>query len=297
MKQELVRKCPICASLKIRKIMKVRDYRYKLDYHSFLRECGGCGSIFLSPRPTKKNISEFYPIKYFDHGGKADPRKVSLPYREFYSIVNQLFSRPGKVLDLGCGKGDLLIGLKNKDWQCFGTEIYQESVDYARNNWGIKNVVAKDIESVEFGKESFDLIIMHHVLEHLYHPKAILVKTKRWLKKGGTLLLAVPNFNSLSVKWYKQKAFSVDIPRHLFQFTPKNLKKIVRDSGYRIRALSYFSLVHNMVIFRETIALVRGKKTTSKISYIDFLGIAWAYLTAIGKKSDTLVLIAQKNNP
>ncbi|MCX6811167.1 MAG: class I SAM-dependent methyltransferase [Candidatus Berkelbacteria bacterium] len=296
MKQELIQQCPICAQEKSKKILKVRDFRYRLNYYSYLKKCDSCDSIFLSPRPTKENIGNFYPSKYFDHGGKADSRKVSLPYREFYSIVKKMALEPGKVLDLGCGKGDLLIGLKNQGWQCYGTEISRESVEYARRNWGIKNVMVKDVERTIFESEYFDLIIMHHVLEHLYDPKTMIKKIKRWLKKDGILLLAVPNFNSLSVKIFKEKAFSLDVPRHLFQFTPNNLKKLIEGSGFKIKALNYFSLVHNMVIFRETIALVQGKKTTSKISPIDFLGFIWAYITALSQRSDTIVLVAQKTN-
>lgn len=274
--------------------MRVQDFRYKLDYHSYLRNCDNCGSIFLSPRPTKNYIGSFYPPEYFDHGGKDDPKKVRLPYREFYALIEKMDLKPGRVLDLGCGKGDLLIGLKNRGWRCSGTEISKESAEYARDNWGIKNVLSENIENAKFKHGYFDLILMHHVLEHLYDPKTMLKKIKRWLKSEGILLLAVPNFNSLSVTIFKRKAFSLDVPRHLFQFTPKSLKELLKLAGYKILALSYFSLVHNMVIFRETMALLGSKKTTPQISPIDFLGFVWAYFTAFSKRSDTIILIAKK---
>ena len=138
----------------------------------------------------------------------------TLRVREVEAVAN---SGPGRVLDVGCGRGVLLQEFRRRGWEVQGTELSESAASYARQTLKIP-VEIGDLEAIGFPPNYFDAITLWHVLEHVADPRALLAEIRRILKPDGVLLVAVPNFGSLEARVSKDKWFHLDVPRHVTHF-------------------------------------------------------------------------------
>jgi SAM-dependent methyltransferase len=138
----------------------------------------------------------------------------------------------GNLLDVGCGKGDLLVRLLRQGWMAEGLEVDAEAVSNARMNHRL-NIHLGALEDQRFPNNMFDAITMNHVIEHVHDPIALIRECLRVLKPGGRLVLATPNSQSLGYKKFGRFWSHLDPPRHLYLFKKKNLKECVSMAGFR----------------------------------------------------------------
>ena len=181
-------------------------------------ECRGCKIWFTCPVPPFEELSEFYSTGNY----RAQTGKRFVPILEkvihFLTIRKRnrikSYMKTGRILDIGCGRG-LFLNIMNQDgWNTVGQEFDEKSAYYATSNYGI-DVRAGSLEG-KFESESFDVININHVLEHLENPGKTLTECYRILKKSGLLVVAVPNIDSFQAIYGKANWFQLDIPIHLF---------------------------------------------------------------------------------
>jgi len=151
----------------------------------------------------------------------------------------------GRLLDVGCGKGGFLRGARDRGWRCFGVEISFQASNDARR-MGL-DVATGRFEDVDYPDSFFDVITMYHVLEHLHDPRQALSKAYQLLKSEGLLVVAVPNFDSLQARLFGQRWYHLDAPRHLYHFTPRTLKMLLHQIGFKVLETRWFSVEHNWV--------------------------------------------------
>lgn len=221
------------------------------DYH----ECRDCGAVYQYPMPEPHVIVSFYPDRYsiyddqvrykkrsqlerailkdkYDYRHLRVPlifRMVSLFFRPFVFRDYVRFKPDGKALDVGCGNGSFLHELKEIGWECEGVEFNLTAVKICRAH-GLK-VHHGDLASARFPDHSFDLIIASHIIEHLADPAAFMKEASRILKDDGRLLIKTPNSQALGRRWFKEKWFANDVPRHLVLFSPSNLDLLAAKHG------------------------------------------------------------------
>jgi 2-polyprenyl-3-methyl-5-hydroxy-6-metoxy-1,4-benzoquinol methylase len=136
----------------------------------------------------------------------------------------------GRLLDVGCGAGDLLLRMKSYGWHVEGLE--PDPVAAANlYKWGIK-VTQGTLPSKELQEASFDVITASHVIEHVANPAIFLSSCFKLLRPGGHLVLATPNANSAGLKKHGQSWVHLDAPRHLVLFTPQSLANLLRAAGF-----------------------------------------------------------------
>jgi 2-polyprenyl-3-methyl-5-hydroxy-6-metoxy-1,4-benzoquinol methylase len=139
----------------------------------------------------------------------------------------------GRVLDVGCGDGKTLAIMRDLGWQVFGVEPDLEAARAARKAYGIE-VFAGDLDAANLESESFDAVLLHHVIEHVQDPQALLVQCRRLLRKGGRLVIMTPNLAGLGHRVFGRAWFALDPPRHLVLFTSGALKQMAQRSGLRV---------------------------------------------------------------
>jgi len=93
--------------------------------------------------------------------------------------------------------------------------------------------MAGDIFDAPFEPASFDVITSFDVLEHLYQPTRVIEKVHSWLKPGGVYYVAVPNVESWESHLFKSYWYGLEMPRHLFMYSPSSLRKLATNAGFR----------------------------------------------------------------
>ena len=236
--------CNLCGSRETTLVRSIREHRYGLQTDFRVVRCARCNLVYLNPRPSQEEMLAYYPPEY-----QEAMRHVVQEVRQ--SRVGRLGLRmlrriripppppEGRVLDIGCASGDYLVALRRLGWQVYGIEMDAGAAEYARERFGlsIRTGCAEDTLS-DFPDAHFDVVTMWHVLEHLFEPSRVLKEVRRTLKPGGILMLELPNLDSLTASLLGEYWFPLEIPRHLYHFTPQTLRAILTKTGFRLNRLT-----------------------------------------------------------
>lgn len=227
-------KCPWCESEKTQIHLWVKD-EFLSNEEFEIHKCLHCGLLFTEPRPAKNKLQEYYKSEeYYSH---QENKTGFIPriYEKVKSInlKNKLRMATygmgkGRVLDIGCGVGDFLHVMENKGWETTGIEPSADAIAIAKTRMNAQLFAPEDIDKL--GDESFDLITMWHVLEHVDDLKNEIAHLERLLKKGGRLVLALPNFKSYDANYYKEHWAAYDVPRHLNHFCRQSIDNVFKNS-------------------------------------------------------------------
>ena len=139
----------------------------------------------------------------------------------------------GKVLDIGCGVGDFIHTAEEKGWQGLGVEPSEEAKAIAKTRINANIINSEKIENLS--NESFDLITMWHVLEHVDDLKWQVTQLQRLIKPTGRIVIAVPNYKSYDGQYYKEHWAAYDVPRHLNHFNRQTITKIFKTIGLELK--------------------------------------------------------------
>lgn len=192
--------------------------------------------LITSPKPSRAELPSFYQSE--DYISHTDSRRTLTDkiYQQVkrYMLVKKLkwidkkFPAKGRLLDIGAGTGDFLFEAKKRGWKINGIEPNQKARELALKK-GVK--INKDCAHFKSGK--FDVITMWHVLEHVPDLKAQIIEVEHLLRKGGLLIIAVPNFRSYDASYYKEHWAAFDVPRHLWHFSQNSFKYLLSGTGFK----------------------------------------------------------------
>lgn len=244
-----------------------------------LVKCKHCGLIY-SKNFILDNISH-YNDYYFTEKNPYIRR-----WDEFCSIFDSLldkierFKERGNLLDVGAGVGILMYVAAKRGFKVKGVEVSDWAANFARETKGL-DVVTGKLENLRLGKESFDVVVINHVLEHVDNPRLMLSEIRRILKKDGIIVVGVPNIGSLMARIRGSKWASLRPEEHIWHFTPSTLKRLIKQEGFDIvhfeakenypvggwgpkdlvkRIINFVSVVTN----RSEAMLVFGRKSSEK---------------------------------
>lgn len=181
------------------------------------------------PQPTLDKLGSYYEFEdYISHtDGKRTLFEKMYHFikrkaiRDKVKLINSYQPVKGRILDIGAGTGDFLLECKNQNWDILGIEPNDKAKGIALGK-GVK--FGDTIEKLE--SNSFDVITMWHVLEHVPDVEHQVSELKRLLKPSGTIIIAVPNFKSYDAKYYKEFWAAYDVPRHLWHFSKTAIEKL-----------------------------------------------------------------------
>ncbi len=156
--------------------------------------------------------------------------KLSLQDVNFEQLSKTLPSK--NVLDIGCATGLLLSHLKGMGFNTTGVEICEPSADYAIKTHGLE-VHKKPLHEVGFADESFSVVHLSHLIEHVPSPSSVLKEIYRILQKNGYMILTTPNVDSPFFNLYKDGWRSA-MPQHLYMFGMKNFTAYVKSIGFDV---------------------------------------------------------------
>jgi 2-polyprenyl-3-methyl-5-hydroxy-6-metoxy-1,4-benzoquinol methylase len=214
--------------------------------------CRVCGLLRTDPRPTRQSISDYYPPEYGPHSNAAVISSAEWPawkhaLARFFQFNNERLPppAPGRFLEVGAATGNALLRMAAKGWSVEGIESSDAAASIARQR-GL-NVRTGTIEEAPDPDSPFDVIVVTMVLEHLHDPIAALQKLRRWTRPGGLIVVTVPNAASLNARLFRSYWFDLDLPRHLFHFTPRTLTNCLERAGWRRDRIFHHRLVGSYV--------------------------------------------------
>lgn len=189
----------------------------------------------LKTEPVPMNLDDYYNSPdYISHTDKNQSF-----FEKLYSIVKnysttkkiklikRLNKKEGSLLDIGAGTAAFLVAAKAKKWVVQGVEPNDKAIQRAENK-GIK--LLKSIKNLP-QDETFDIITLWHVLEHLPDLNTSIIELKKRLKPNGHLVVAVPNHKSWDASYYGSFWAGYDVPRHLWHFSRESIYKLFKKHG------------------------------------------------------------------
>jgi SAM-dependent methyltransferase len=205
-------------------VFTLRDYRYLTDQVDFhVVRCARCSLVRVDPRPLEDDIHRYYHDDFYR--GRQTPeealRTVEPQSRAMAGHVNR-YPR-GRLLDIGCFHGEFMEYMRVVHrWDVAGIEFSTRPPNY----FGL-DIFYGDIARAPYRDNSFDVVTLWAVLEHVYDPSRMLAQAARFLRPGGTVIILVPNFNSIQARFMCQD----DVPRHLTMFTRGTLGRMLRNAS------------------------------------------------------------------
>jgi 2-polyprenyl-3-methyl-5-hydroxy-6-metoxy-1,4-benzoquinol methylase len=139
--------------------------------------------------------------------------------------------KPGRLLDVGCGRGDFLHVMEERGWDVHGLDFDREAALAARTLYGL-DVRIGTLSDVVAARERFDVVTASHVLEHVPDPVEFLRQCRSLLKVDGMLILKTPNVGSFGHKRYGKNWRGLEPPRHLHLFTIAALNRSALSAGF-----------------------------------------------------------------
>lgn len=238
--------CPLCTSKDLKPLKNERN-RFPKDHRPILEmfdgawiqllQCKTCGFGFTKELPYSE---DFFPSRYDTHFDAANEANNN-PFKDeildkMIAVIEKYKPSPGKVLDVGSFAGIFIRKIAKRNYKSSGIEVNPTMADYT------KNILNLDVQkgtflSTHVEKESFDVVTMIDVLEHLVDPRQIIQKVQGVLKPGGLFVIKVPN---LWPQYYKQKIANLigisdqgifENFGHINHFSPKSLRYTLESLG------------------------------------------------------------------
>ena len=199
--------------------------------------------LVTSPRPSLDKLSAYYESEdYISHtDSKRSIMDKAYQVIKNYSVkkkvkmINGLSGSKGRILDIGCGTGDLLSACEKNGWKINGVEPSDKARALAAKKISSKEFLVSNIDEVSNdSKERYDVITMFHVLEHVPNLLEYVAKLKGLLTDDGSLIIAVPNYKSYDASYYKEFWAAYDVPRHLWHFSQDSIRFIFERNNFRV---------------------------------------------------------------
>lgn len=210
--------CELCGAMKFREVFKVGGRG--------LVECTQC-SLVRTDKFKRPNYRQYHRDE--DYASRETQFKNI--FRKRFNLVGKYISKPGRVLDIGASTGLMLDIFRENGWETWGVEP-SASFKVARMK-GHRMVKAR-FEKAKVPVDYFEAVVLNHTLEHMNDPVGVMRKVRRGLRKGGIVLVDVPNFGAFSRKMLGAKWPYILPDEHLYQFTTKSLGKIFEKAGLRV---------------------------------------------------------------
>ncbi len=220
--------CPNCGS-------NSKLWGQKRSHDLFL--CEFCKLIFVNPIPdTQKVYSEDYFTGAKDGFGYVDYDKDKEPmvptFNKYLDLLSKYGKNNGSLFDIGAATGFFLKLAKDRGFKVSGVEMSDHAASMARSK-GI-DVATGDLMSLNLDSNSYDVVTMLDVLEHMSDPFVELREVKRILKPNGLVVINSPDGQSLLAKILKTNWHLVLPPEHLFYFSQKNLAMFMKKNGFSV---------------------------------------------------------------
>ncbi|WP_245586831.1 class I SAM-dependent methyltransferase [Sediminibacterium salmoneum] len=289
--------CPACNSDNIKFGLSAQDHTVsKQDFDIWY--CHDCSLRFTQDIPAIHEIGAFYQSASYISHSNTKKGLINQLYHLVRNYTLGLKARQikqftglskGRLLDIGAGVGAFAATMKKTGWEVRALEPDENARKTAAETFGLS--LSLPDELYQFSENSFDVITLWHVLEHVHDLPGYWKAFHTCLPKGGKLVIAVPNYTSADACHYQQDWAAYDVPRHLYHFSPASMQKLATQNG--------FSMVKMQPMWFDAfyVAMLSEQYKTGKINYLSaFIQGLKSNLAAIGNpaKCSSVIYVMEK---
>ncbi|WP_242203311.1 class I SAM-dependent methyltransferase [Aestuariivivens insulae] len=272
--------------------LKVKDHSVSGETFQ-LMENTEYGFLETTPSPSAEQLPKYYKSEdYISHTDakrnlfeKAYHFIRTIALKKKLNLINSYTGKSKTLLDVGCGTGDFLKVAQQNQWMVSGIEPNEQARGIAnkKNN----NSVYDTEQLYKFESNSFDVITLWHVLEHLPNLKDQITLLKKLLKPKGTLIVAVPNYKSFDATYYKNFWAAYDVPRHLWHFNKDSIRKLFTKQSMEVVKIKpmWFDAFY--------VSLLSEKYKTGKMNFVRgfWFGLRSNLKAIITKEASSLIYV------
>jgi 2-polyprenyl-3-methyl-5-hydroxy-6-metoxy-1,4-benzoquinol methylase len=274
--------------------------------------CRICGHGITDPIPA--DLSAWYPSDYAPHthaGGliqRAGTAAIRRTARDAYgsafiahavsaSALGGPLAPGASVLDIGAGSGAAVGALRDAGFDAHGVEPGARAVA-AAHEAGITTLMHGTLETVALAPGAWDVVRLHHVLEHIPDPVTTLARIAELLSPTGRVVITVPNFGGLGERLFGASWDGLELPRHLHHFTRSSLEHAVGALGLRVTAAWTACVVGVYAGSLDALAH-HGRRQAGWSGSMPLNAILFPleFTAALAGAGDALVLVACRDEP
>ncbi len=292
-----IENCPLCNGAQIDGILTCKDY-YASGERFGLCRCRDCGFLFTQNVPVEAEIGRYYATP--DYISHTDTKKGAINaiyhwvrkymlMRKARLVERESHRKHGRLLDIGTGTGYFPYTMRKRRWQVDAVEKNANARAFSKKQFGLD--VLPDTELKNYEPNSFDVITLWHVMEHLEHLNETWELLHSILSDKGILIIAVPNSSSFDAHRYGEYWAAYDVPRHLWHFTPDTMQRFGAKHGFILAAR------HPMPFDAFYVSMLSEKNMNRRFYFLRGMAAGMmAWLAALTKKerSSSMIYVFRK---
>lgn len=283
------KECLICAHEMVA-VFEVNDF--------LVGECPNCKFLAILNDIELSSLEKIYSREYYT---QVPDRYIQITKQQHDLWARRLqlikrFQQPGmgnRILDIGCGTGAFLDIAMKQGWDAYGTEISPTAIEFAAEKIGI-NRLSTDLFSIDESANSFDVVCMWAMIEHVANPIAYIKKAYTLLKPNGILTLATVNTNSWNHQMFNKRWRYFIPPEHLVYFNTQNIQIFLTQNNFTPLSISTW---FNNTAFLQGLSLQRFENYPLPIRFLRKI-ITYPIKTLANAfdGGDNMEIIAKKSN-
>jgi 2-polyprenyl-3-methyl-5-hydroxy-6-metoxy-1,4-benzoquinol methylase len=251
--------CPICNTSAIGSFIKTTAQMHSSKELFNFDQCAECKLVFLNPRVSLDVLQNYYTSHYLPYRGpkawgkfeklvESSQQKLDLKRVKRVKGVH-VISPESLILDVGCGNPSFLKACQQK------LKCQTMGIDFSDEGWKDQSAHFKglDLQVAEIKdlKSSLkpDVITMWHYLEHDYTPLENLTYLKSIAKPSTTLVIEIPNFDSMSRRKYGENWAGWHTPRHISLFSPNNIELLLQKGGWKVSEINTYGTMDPYLLY------------------------------------------------
>ena len=243
-------RCRICNSENLDSPIELRETMFGTGEPFLYERCFECGCLQILKQPL--DMAKYYPSNYYSYaagsGGLVDAVKrrtqiiLSLhgpawlfAGRDWWevgvrkSIRDMGLSRSARILDVGCGSGSLIASLAEVGFHnVLGADPFIPHDIIHSNGAHVLKCEANQVEG------QFDVVMMHHSLEHIWDQHGIVAEVARLVKTGGRCMIRIPTIDCWAWEEYGRDWIALDPPRHFYLHSRASITRLLQSVGFRL---------------------------------------------------------------
>jgi 2-polyprenyl-3-methyl-5-hydroxy-6-metoxy-1,4-benzoquinol methylase len=235
--------CPVCGASDRWTTALGGVVDYISDERFDVLRCGDCGLGATHPAPAPQRLGDYYPPRYRTQRQRFTARMRT---RLRAAAIESCFPRGfrGRLLDFGCGDGTFALAMKQRGWDVAVTELDDATLARMREA-GLDAYHADAALHTDLAGR-FDAVTCWHVQEHVAEPGAVVRWIRQSLAPRGVFQMTVPNWASWQARLTGGAWLHLDVPRHLFHFTPSTMARLLTDNGLVVEKQTRFALEYDL---------------------------------------------------